>query len=214
MTSPRTRRLAVLASGRGTNFRALADAAARGTLGGTIVVLACDRADAGAVALARERNIPVELPDPGTSPHRVSASVAPEWVARLRSHDVDTLLLAGFMRILPAAILEAFPGRVLNIHPSLLPAFPGLDAIERAFAHGVRQAGCTVHLVTAGIDDGPILGQAAVPVEDGDSVESLAERVHAAEHRLYPEVVHRFLSSSFVVEGRRVVWTAGAEERA
>lgn len=213
MTSPRTRRLAVLASGHGTNFRALADAAARGALGGTIAVLACDRAEAGAIALARERNIPVELPEPGPSPHRLDASVAPRWIERLRDHDVDTLLLAGFMRILPAAILDAFPGRVLNIHPSLLPAFPGLDAIARAFAHGVRQAGCTVHLVTAGIDDGPILGQAAVPVEDDDTVDTLAERVHAAEHRLYPEVVQRFLSTPFVIEGRRVVWTAGAGDR-
>ena len=209
MTSPRTRRLAVLASGRGSNFRALAEAAARGTLGGTIAVLACDRGDAGAVGLARERGIPVELPDPGPSPRRLDAAAAPAWIERLRAHDVDTLLLAGFMRILPPTILDAFPGRVLNIHPSLLPAFPGLDAIARAFAHGVRQAGCTVHLVTAGIDDGPILGQAAVAVEDGDSVASLAERVHAAEHRLYPEVVRRFLGEPFALEGRRVVWAAG-----
>ena len=213
MTSPRTRRLAVLASGHGSNFRALADAAARGALGGTIAVLASDRSDAGAIELARARDIPVELPDPGPTPHRLAAAASSGWIERLRVHDVDTLLLAGFMRILPETILDAFPGRVLNIHPSLLPAFPGLDAIARAFAHGVRQAGCTVHLVTAGIDDGPILGQTAVAVEDGDTLEALTARVHAAEHRLYPAVVRRFLTGSFRLEGRRVVW-AGAGEGA
>jgi phosphoribosylglycinamide formyltransferase-1 len=206
MTSPRTRRLAVLASGRGSNFRALADAAARDALGGAIAVLACDRPDAGAIELARARGIPVELPDSGPMPHRIGGTFVPDWIERLRAHDVDTLLLAGFMRILPPTLLDAFPDRVLNLHPSLLPAFPGLDAIARAHAHGVRQTGCTVHLVTAGIDDGPILGQAAVAVEDGDTVESLTARVHAAEHGLYPEVVHRFLTTPFRLEGRRVVW--------
>ncbi len=110
------------------------------------------------------------------------------------------------MRILPPTILDAFPRRVLNIHPSLLPAFPGLEAIARAHAHGVRQAGCTVHLVSANIDDGPILGQAAVAVREDDTVESLSERVHAAEHALYPAVVHRFLTTPFTLEGRRVAW--------
>ncbi|MEO6462330.1 MAG: phosphoribosylglycinamide formyltransferase [Candidatus Eisenbacteria bacterium] len=213
MTSPRTRRLAVLASGRGSNFRALAAAAARDALGGTIAVLACDRGDAGAVELARERSIAVELPDPGPSPRRVADSAAADWIERLRAHDVDTLLLAGFMRILPPMILDAFAGRVLNIHPSLLPAFPGLDAIARAWEHGVRQAGCTVHLVTAGIDDGPILGQAAVEVRDEDTLETLTERVHDAEHALYPAVVRRYLATPFRIEGRRVAW-GGAGERA
>ena len=210
MTSPRTRRLAVLASGRGTNFRALADAAARDALGGTIALLACDRPDAGAVELARQRKIPVELPDAGSGVHRLAADAAPAWIERLRAHDVDTLLLAGFMRILPETFLDAFPDRVLNIHPSLLPAFPGLDAIGRAFVHGVRQTGCTVHLVTAGIDDGPILGQAAVEVRDDDTLETLTERVHAAEHALYPAVVRRFLTTPFERVGRRIVWTRGA----
>jgi phosphoribosylglycinamide formyltransferase-1 len=210
MTSPRTRRLAVLASGRGTNFRALADAAAGGALGGAIALLACDRPEAGAVELARERRIPVELPDPGGAPHRLTAEAAPAWIERLRAHDVDTLLLAGFMRILPETVLAAFPERVLNIHPSLLPAFPGLDAIGRAFAHGVRQTGCTVHLVTAGVDDGPILGQAAVEVTDDDTVETLAGRIHAAEHALYPAVVRRFLTTPFTRVGRRVVWAREA----
>ncbi len=209
MTSPRTRRLAVLASGRGSNFRALAEAAARGALGGTIALLACDRPDAGALGIADEFGIAVELSGPGTLRTRLSAEAERAWIERLRAHDVDTLLLAGFMRILSATFLDAFGGRVLNIHPSLLPAFPGVDAIARAHAHGVRVTGCTVHLVNAGIDDGPILDQAAVEVRPGDSVEALAERVHAAEHALYPPTVRRFLTTPFTVEGRRVTWLEG-----
>jgi phosphoribosylglycinamide formyltransferase-1 len=206
MTSPLTRRLAVLASGRGSNFRALADAAARGELGGTIAVLASDHADCGAVALARERGIPVETPDSGPHRTRLSAEAERTWIARLRAHDVDTILLAGFMRILHDDFLAAFPRRVLNLHPSLLPAFPGTDSIHRALEHGVRVTGCTVHLVDAGIDEGPILAQAAVPVLDGDTLETLEGRVHAAEHALYPVTARRFLTEPFRVEGRRVRW--------
>jgi phosphoribosylglycinamide formyltransferase 1 len=207
MTSPRTRRLAVLASGRGTNFRALADAAAADALGGTIAVLACDRGEAGAVLEARRRGIPVELPDPGAFRTRLSPDAERAWVERLRA--VDTILLAGFMRILHDTFLSAFAGRVLNIHPSLLPAFPGVDAIERAYAHGARMTGCTVHLVNAGIDDGPILAQAAVDVRDDDTLEALAGRIQAAEHALYPATVRRFLTESFVLDGRRVRWSGG-----
>jgi phosphoribosylglycinamide formyltransferase-1 len=206
MTSLRTRRLAVLASGRGSNFRALADAAARGELGGTIAVLASDHADSGAVALARERDIAIETPDPGRYRTRLDAGAERTWIARLAAHDVDTILLAGFMRILHDEFLAAFPGRVLNLHPSLLPAFPGTDSIRRALEHGVRVTGCTVHLVNAGIDEGPILAQAAVPVLDGDTLASLEGRVHAAEHALYPATVRRFLREPFTLEGRRVRW--------
>jgi phosphoribosylglycinamide formyltransferase-1 len=206
MTSPRTRRLAVLASGLGSNFRALADAAARDSLGGVLQVLACDRPDAGAIAVARERGIAVEILDPGTLRTRWSADAERAVVDRLRAHDVDTILLAGFMRILHDTFLGAFPGRVLNLHPSLLPAFPGVDAIARAHAHGVRVTGCTVHLVDAGIDEGSILAQAAVAISDDDTVETLAARVHAAEHELYPATVRRFLSTPPTVIGRRVTW--------
>ena len=207
MTSPRTRRLAVLASGRGSNFRALADAAAGGTLGGALAVLASDHADSGAVAFARARGIAVEIPDPGPYRTRLGREAERTWVARLRAHDVDTILLAGFMRILHDDFLAAFPGRVLNLHPSLLPAFPGTDSIRRALEHGVKVTGCTVHLVDTGVDEGPILAQAAVAVEDRDTLETLAARIHAAEHALYPATVRRFLSEGFVREGRRVRWT-------
>src|SRR5688572_7013557 len=179
MTSPRTPRLAVLASGRGTNFRALTDAARAGTLGGDIVVLASDRQDSGAVELARHRGITVEL----------LADAQQTWVDQLRRHDVDTILLAGFMRILRAEFLTAFPGRILNLHPSLLPAFPGMSAIARALSYGVRVTGATVHLVSAEVDDGPILAQAVVPVLDDETLARLTARVHACEHELYPRAV-------------------------
>jgi phosphoribosylglycinamide formyltransferase-1 len=210
MTKVRSRRLAVLASGRGSNLRALAGHAQDPAFGGTIAVVLCDRPDAGAIAVARACGLRVETPDPGPLRTRLTPQAERAWVARLRAHGVDTVLLAGFLRVLHADFLDAFPGRVLNLHPSLLPAFPGLDAIGRAFRHGVRVTGCTVHLVTAGVDEGPILLQQAVPVEDHDSEETLAERVHAAEHALYPEAVRRFLVQPYTIEGRRLRWLAAS----
>jgi len=208
MTSPRTRRLAVLASGRGTNFVALAEAAARGALGGDVVVLMTDQADCGAVREAHGRGIAVEVIDAPTHRARLGEAAELDAVARLRTHDVDTVLLAGFMRILSNLFLEAYPGRVLNLHPSLLPAFPGLDAIARAHRHGVRVTGCTVHLVSEGIDEGPILAQRAVTIGDDDALDAVEARVHAAEHALYPETVRAFLTRPFAIEGRRVRWLA------
>lgn len=206
MTSPRTRRLAVLASGHGTNLRALADADRAGALGGSIALVLSDRPDAGALAIARERGIPAEALDPGPRASRLADATEPQWLERLAAHDVDTILLAGFMRILHAGFLDAFRGKVLNIHPSLLPAFPGLDAIARALDHGVRVTGCTVHLVHAGIDDGPILMQGAVPILDDDTLATLTPRIHAAEHALYPRAVHSYLTRPFELDGRRVRW--------
>lgn len=200
------RRLAVLASGRGSNFRALAEAARGGVLGGEIVVLACDRPDAGALEHARRFGIPAEWPDPGLLRTRLSEAAERVWVERLRSHHVDTVLLAGFMRVLHGTFLDAFPGRVLNLHPSLLPAFPGVDAIAHAFAHGVRVTGCTVHLVSQPVDEGPILAQVAVPVDEDDTLETLTARIHEAEHVLYPRTVRSFLERPFILEGRRLLW--------
>ena len=206
--SPRSSRLAVLASGQGSNLRALADADKAGELGGSIVLVLSDRADCGAVTIARERGIAVEVPETGRLRTRLEPGAELAWVERLRAHDVDTILLAGFMRILHAPFLDAFPGRVLNIHPSLLPAFPGIDAIGQAWRHGARVTGCTVHLVTAGIDEGPILMQSAVPVLDDDSEATLAARIHAAEHALYARAVRSFLGRPFTLDGRRVRWLA------
>jgi phosphoribosylglycinamide formyltransferase 1 len=195
--------LAVLASGRGTNFEALARAARRGDLGGRIVVLVTDREDAPALDRAREFGIEALTLPAGR--FRTRLEDERPWIDALRARGVTTVLLAGFMRRLHAPFLGAFDGRILNLHPSLLPSFPGLDAIRQAWDHGVRVTGCTVHLVSDAIDAGPILGQAAVEVRDDDTLESLAARVREAEHRLYPEVVRRFLAEPWRIEGRRVV---------
>src|SRR5262249_42634081 len=184
--------LAVLASGQGTNFEALAQAERRGTLGGRIAVLVSDRQDAPALERARRLGIEALALDPGRTRARVEDEAA--WIEALRSRGVEVVLLAGFMRLLGAAFLAAFPGRILNIHPPLLPPSPGLAAVGRPLEHGGRWTGCTVPLVDQGTDSGPILAQAALPILDDDTLASLTARVHEAEHRLYPEAVTRFLT--------------------
>ncbi len=198
--------LAVLASGQGTNFEALAQASERGTLGGRIVVLVSDRADAPALDRARRHGIEALHLPPGR--FRTRLEDERPWIDALRARHVDTVLLAGFMRRLHAPFLDAFAGRILNLHPSLLPSFPGLDAIPRAWEHGVRVTGCTVHLVEEGLDTGPILGQRAVEVRDDDTLDSLERRLHEAEHALYPEVVRRFLGGAWRRIGRRIAFDA------
>lgn len=176
-------RLAVLASGEGTNLQAMLDA------GLAVAVVVCNRPGAGCIARADAAGVHVEV-----APHKGWASreaYDAHLVERLGRYDVDTVALAGFMRILTPTFLKAFPGRVLNIHPSLLPAFPGLHAIRQALDHGVKVTGVTVHRVDEGVDTGPILAQEAVAVVDGDDEDSLAERIHAVEHRLYPRVLGR-----------------------
>jgi phosphoribosylglycinamide formyltransferase-1 len=200
------RLLAVLASGQGTNFEALALAAARDGLGGRIAMLASDRADAPALERARRHGIEALHLSPGR--FRTRLEDERPWIEALRARGVDTIVLAGFMRRLHAPFLGAFPGRILNIHPSLLPSFPGLDAIRQAWEHGVRVTGCTVHLVEDGLDSGPILAQTAVEVRDDDTLESLERRIHEAEHRLYPDTVRRFLGGAWRRIGRRVTFGA------
>jgi len=197
------RTLAVLASGQGTNFEALALAAHRGELGGRIVVLLSDRAEAP--ALDRARRLGIEALPLSAGRFRTRIEDEATWLDALGARGVEVVLLAGFMRRLHRTLLDAFPDRILNIHPSLLPAFPGLDAIRRAWDHGVRVGGCTVHLVEDALDAGPILAQSAVEVRDDDTLESFEARVHAAEHRLYPAAVRRFLHEPWQREGRRVV---------
>jgi len=202
------RTLAVLASGQGTNFEALALAARRGELGGRIVTLLSDRADAPALERARRLEIePLVLP---VGRYRTRIEDERPWVEALRERGVEVLLLAGFMRRLHGTLLAAFPDRILNIHPSLLPAFPGLDAIRRAWEHGVRIGGCTVHLVDDALDAGPILAQAAVEVREDDTLASFEARVHAAEHRLYPWAVRDFLARPRRREPRGQVAAGGA----
>jgi len=189
------RTLAVLASGEGTNFEALALAERRGELGGRIVALMSDRADAP--ALDRARRLGIEALTLPAGRFRTRLEDEGPWHEALRARGVEVVLLAGFMRRLHDALLEAFPERILNIHPSLLPAFPGLAAIHRAWEHGVRVTGCTVHVVQQALDAGPIVAQSAVEVRDDDTLEKLEHRIHAAEHRLYPWAVRRFLDGAW-----------------
>lgn len=197
-SSPRT--LAVLASGQGTNFEALARASQRLELGGRIALLVSDRADAP--ALERARRLGIETLTLPCGRFRTRIEDERPWVEALRQRGIEVLLLAGFMRRLHEALLEAYADRILNIHPSLLPAFPGLDAIGQALEHGVKVTGCTVHLVDGTLDGGPILAQSAVEVREDDTLESLSSRVHEAEHRLYPWTVRRFLEVPWRREGR------------
>jgi len=206
--APLARTLAVFASGRGSNFEALVRAARGSRIPGRIVALLCDRPDAP--VLARARRLGIEAVCPPAGRLRTRLEDERPWLEALRARGVEVVLLAGFMRRLHATLLEAYPEHILNIHPSLLPAFPGLDAIHRALAQGARVTGCTVHLVTTDLDAGPIVAQAAVKVRDEDTLERLTRRVHAAEHRLYPEAVGRFLAEPWRREGARLVFGATA----
>ena len=183
-------RLAVLGSGKGSNFEAIADAIDRGELEAEIVMAMSDVADAGLLTLAEERGIPAIHVEPGSEKGgRLGDAALKEIVDRLEAASVDLVILAGFMRIVRGALLDAFPGRILNIHPSLLPKYPGLGAWRQALESDDVETGCTVHLVDAGVDTGPVLGQARVPIEPGDDAESLHARIQEAEHELYPRVI-------------------------
>lgn len=199
---------AVLASGSGSNFEALVHASRAGGFPGSIALLLCDHPGAPALERARRLGIPAECPPVGSRRTRIEDERP--WLDRLRAHGIQAILLAGFMRRLHAPLLEAYAGNMLNIHPSLLPAFAGLRSIERAYEHGVRVAGCTVHVVSEEVDGGAIIGQRAVDVLDGDTVESLTQRVHAAEHGLYPECVRRYFGGAPELEGRRLVFGSAA----
>jgi phosphoribosylglycinamide formyltransferase-1 len=197
-SSPRT--LAVLASGQGTNFEALARASQRLELGGRIALLVTDRPDAP--ALERARRFGIDTLTLETGRFRTRIEDERPWIEALRERGIEALLLAGFMRRLHEPLLEAYADRILNIHPSLLPAFPGLDAIRRALEHGVKVTGCTVHLVTDDLDGGPILLQQCVDVRAEDDVESLHARIRQQEHRLVCEAVRAFAEGRVRVEGR------------
>jgi len=196
-----SRRLGVLISGRGSNLQALIAAIDRGQLDARIVVVISNRADAGGLDLARGAGIEALVIS-----HRDFAT-RDDFDARLaqelRDRQVDLICLAGFMRLVGARLLDAFPNAVLNIHPSLLPAFPGVDAQQQALRHGVKVTGATVHLVTGELDAGPIIVQASVPVLETDTVATLSARVLAEEHRLYPEAVRLVLDGRWRIDGRR-----------
>jgi phosphoribosylglycinamide formyltransferase 1 len=201
-------RIGVLASGRGSNFQALVAAARAGRMPADVVVLISDRAEAGAVALARAEGIEAVVVPPGEHPGREAHDKA--VTDALEARRVGLVCLAGYMRILGAGFVEHFRGRLLNIHPALLPAFPGLHAQRQALQHGVRVAGATVHFVDEGTDTGPIVLQAAVPVERGDTEDTLAARILVEEHRIYPEAVRLFAEGRLEIDGRRVRIKEGA----
>jgi len=201
---PLPARLAVLLSGRGSNLEALASACTRGELPARIVLALSDRADAPGLAKARAAGIPAEAEE--RAPGEPRAAHEARLAARLEAAGADVLCLAGFMRVLSPSFVARFERRVVNVHPSLLPSFPGLEAQRQAFEHGVLVSGATVHLVDAGTDTGPIAGQEAVPVEPGDDAERLAARILAAEHRLYPATLARLLGGGWRIVGRRLAY--------
>jgi phosphoribosylglycinamide formyltransferase-1 len=196
------KRLGILLSGRGSNFEAIADNVAAGRLDAEIVAVISNRPEARGLAIAREQGLPALLiPSQGLPREEYDRQIASE----LSKRDVDLVCLAGFMRLLSAEFCRAFPLRILNIHPSLLPAFPGLDAQKQALDQGVKISGCTVHFVNELLDAGPIIVQATVPVLDDDTVETLSARILTEEHRIYSEAIRIVLTGKWRVEGRRVL---------
>jgi phosphoribosylglycinamide formyltransferase 1 len=199
-------RIGVLISGRGSNLQSIIDATAAGRLDATIGLVVSNRAGAPGLQRAREAAIDAVHLSPRDFADREAYDQA--LAALLRARRIDLVCLAGFMRLVGRPLLNAFPNRILNIHPSLLPSFPGLDAQRQAFEHGVRVTGATVHLVTAELDAGPIVLQSAVPVLEDDTVDTLAARVLAEEHRLYPEAIGLILEGGWSIVGRRLVRAA------
>ncbi len=195
-------RLGVLASGRGSNLQAILEAIAAGRLPAEVAAVLSDKADAKALERARQAGVAAEFVDPQAHAGREAFDRA--LAERLNAHAVQLVVLAGYMRILGPAFLDAFPGRIVHIHPSLLPAFPGLHAQRQALEYGVKVAGCTVHFVDEGLDSGPIILQAAVPVLEDDDEDSLAARILEQEHRLYPEAIRLIAEGRVEVQGRRV----------
>lgn len=195
----------MLGSGKGSNFVALADAIAAGSVPAQVSLVLSDVEFSGILDQARVRQLPARFIAPGKFRTKLDEDAERAYVSALYEARVDLVVLAGFMRVLKGEFLRAFEGRIVNIHPSLLPSFPGLEAWKQALDHGVKVTGCTVHFVDAGLDCGPILGQQTVPVLDDDTAETLHQRIHAAEHELYPKCVAAIARGEVVVQGRRVV---------
>ena len=196
------KRLGILISGRGSNFQAIADNIARGALDASIAVVLSNRPEAPGLEIARERGLPaVAIPSKGVDREAYDRRLIEE----LRKAQADLVCLAGYLRVLSAGFVREFPKRILNIHPSLLPAFPGLDAPHQALQYGVKVTGCTVHFVDEYLDAGPIVLQAAVPVQNEDTVETLSARILREEHRIYSEAIGMVLAGHYRIAGRRVV---------
>jgi phosphoribosylglycinamide formyltransferase-1 len=200
---PSRKRIAVLASGRGSNFQALIDGARSGYLPASITRLITDNNGAYAIRRAKDAGIPASVLDFGSFPGKEAYEEA--LGKEMEECAADLFVLAGYMRILPAAIVRAFPGRIMNIHPALLPSFPGLHAQRQALEYGVKVSGCTVHFVDEGTDTGPIIIQRCIPVEEEDDDESLAARILVEEHRILTEAVRLFCEGRIRLAGRRVL---------
>jgi phosphoribosylglycinamide formyltransferase 1 len=198
--------LGVLISGRGSNLVSILDAIEFGNLDATVKVVASNKVNAAGLERARERGIPTEYLDPKSCAHEPNPREAYDAAmgALLQQHGVECVALAGYMRIVTPVLIRMFAWKIFNIHPSLLPAFPGLDAQRQALEWGAKVSGCTVHLVTEGVDEGPIIVQAAVPILEEDTVESLSARILEQEHRLYPQAIQLMAQKRLTLEGRRV----------
>jgi len=199
-------RLGVIGSGQGSNFVAIADAIAAGRIPAEVALVLSDVETSGILSHARNRQLPARFIAPGKFRTKLEEEAEKSLVTQLQAARVDLVVLAGFMRVLKNDFLRAFEGRIVNIHPSLLPCFPGLQAWKQALDYGVKVTGCTVHFVDAGIDSGAIIGQQTVPVLDEDTPETLHQRIHQAEHELYPRCVAALARRDISVRGRTVVW--------
>lgn len=197
--------VAVLGSGNGSNFQALADALDAGVLPIKFACVISDLPNAFILERAHRRNVPAFFVDPGPSRSRLDGDAEQNYIRCLREHGAELVVLAGFLRILKPAFLNAFNGRIVNIHPSLLPAFPGLDSWKQAMDYGAKITGCTVHFVDAGMDTGPVIMQQSVPIHDSDTPETLHARIQTQEHLIYPEAIRLIAEDRLRIEGRRVV---------
>jgi len=200
-----TNKIAVMASGRGSNLKAILQAVERGECPVDVRLLLSDKPDAGALEIGRAAGVPEVISlNPKEYANREAFDIAS--AERIEAAGCQWIVLAGYMRILSAQFVPRFRNRIVNIHPALLPAFPGGHAVRDALEHGAKITGCTIHLVNEVVDEGPILAQAAVPILDDDTVDSLHQRIHGEEHRLYPATLRRMVRDGFRLEGHRVVW--------
>lgn len=200
-------RLGVLASGRGSNLQAIMDAAATGKIEAQVAVVISDNEGAFALERARRAGIPAEFVDPEAFSSKEEYEKA--IVALLQRYGTGLVCLAGYMRMVGKVMLDAFWNKIINIHPALLPSFPGLHGQEQAWKHGVKYSGCTVHFVDEGMDTGPIIIQAVVPVYDDDTADTLSARILEQEHRIYPEAIRLFAGGKLKITGRKVSWEKG-----
>jgi phosphoribosylglycinamide formyltransferase-1 len=206
-----TFRLGVLGSGKGSNFVAITEAIARSEVPAEIAVVLSDVEGAGILQHARDSGARAEFVAPGKFRTKLDEEAERHYISKLQEARVDLVVLAGFMRILKGDFLRAFHERVVNIHPSLLPAFPGLEAWKQALDSGVKVTGCTVHFVDQGVDSGPIIAQETVPVLDGDTAATLHERIQQAERRVYPRAIAGLARGEIKIKGRQTIWVRGAD---